>query len=144
MSEKVTSAPETLVDALRSRSRLRWAHRMERRRPVALLWTDPDHQWRPLLPALRTAIPELYTLGEYDPANRTGPVIWLRCIVDRSLPDVSPRRRYVPILYLPDVARQVLRAAGDCPPICNRSSNSNTAALFGISPTDVIGRSSRF
>jgi len=58
--------------------------------PAALLWTDADAQWRPLIPALRTAIPQLYTLGTYDPNSRTGPVTWLKCIVDRTLPNVSP------------------------------------------------------
>ena len=83
--------------------------------PAALLWTDPDGQWRPLLLTLRTAVPQLYALGPYDPANRTGPVIWLKCIVDRTLPDLSPPQGVVPILYLPDVDRQQLRAASDCP-----------------------------
>jgi hypothetical protein len=67
------------------------------------------------LPALRSAISELYTLGEPDSANRIGPTIWLRCIVDRSLLGESPPADTIPILYLPNVARQVLRAAGDCP-----------------------------
>jgi len=83
--------------------------------PVALLWTDPDGQWRSIIPSLRQAIPELYALGEFDPDARTGPVIWLRCIVDRTLPEVSPAPGVIPILYLPGVSRQILRAAGDCP-----------------------------
>jgi len=115
MSDKVVSAPEPLIDALKRSFKASMGSPEGTARPVALLWTDPDHQWISLLPALRSAIPELYTLGEYDPANRTGPVIWLRCIVDRSLPDVSSPSDTIPILYLPDVARQVLRAAGDCP-----------------------------
>lgn len=83
--------------------------------PVALLWTDTDGQWRPLIPALRAAVPQLYTFGPYDPVNRIGPVTWLKCIVDRTLPEVSPPDGVVPILYLPEVDRQQLRAAGDCP-----------------------------
>ena len=83
--------------------------------PVALLWTDADGQWRPLIPTLRDALPQLYTLGPYDPTARTGPVIWLKCIVDRTLPDVSPPEDVVPILYLPGVDRQQLRAVGECP-----------------------------
>jgi hypothetical protein len=83
--------------------------------PVALLWTDADGQWRPLLGALRSALPQLYTLGPYEPQARTGPVIWLKCVVDRSLPEVSPPEGVTPILYLPDVDRQQLRAAGECP-----------------------------
>jgi hypothetical protein len=82
--------------------------------PVALLWTDAEGQWLPLLPALRAAFPWVYTLGRYEPATRTGPAIWLKCIVDRSLPEAPPEGE-TPVLYLPLVRRQELRAAGDCP-----------------------------
>jgi hypothetical protein len=61
------------------------------------------------------AVPELYVLGRYAPEERQGPVIWLKCIVERSLLDVSPPAGVVPILYLPKVSRQDLRAGGDCP-----------------------------
>jgi hypothetical protein len=83
--------------------------------PVALLWTDADGQWRPLLPALQKACAHLYVLGDYDPDHQTGPAIWLKCIVDRTLAAVSPPAGTVPILYLPSVGRQDLRAGGDCP-----------------------------
>jgi hypothetical protein len=42
-------------------------------------------------------------------------VIWLKCIIERTLPDVSPAAGLTPILYLPNVARQDLRAGGDFP-----------------------------
>lgn len=84
--------------------------------PVALLWTDSDRQWRQLLPALQNACAHVYVLGGYDPGHRTGPAIWLKCIVDRTLAAVSPPTGTVPILYLPGVGRQDLRAGGDCPP----------------------------
>ncbi|UPJ79824.1 BREX-1 system phosphatase PglZ type B [Bradyrhizobium sp. 183] len=83
--------------------------------PVALLWTDADGQWRPLVPALMKVIPELYALGSFAPNERRGPVIWLKCIIERSLPDSSPPADVVPIIYLPNVSRQALRAGGDCP-----------------------------
>lgn len=83
--------------------------------PVALLWTDAEGQWRPLLPALQKACAHLYVLGDYTPAQRTGPAIWLKCVVDRALPDISPPSGTVPILYLAGVSRQELRAGGDCP-----------------------------
>ena len=83
--------------------------------PVALLWTDADGQWRPLLAAAQKACAHLYVLGDYDPAHRIGPAIWLKCIVDRTLAEVSPPAGTVPILYLPSVGRQDLRAGGDCP-----------------------------
>ena len=42
-------------------------------------------------------------------------MIWLKCVIERLLPDAMPPPDTVPILYLPDISRQELRAAGDCP-----------------------------
>lgn len=83
--------------------------------PAAVVWTDGDGQWGELVARMRGELPTLFTLGEYDAARKTGPAIWLRCVVDRTLPDVWPREAGVPILYLPRVERQHLRAGGDCP-----------------------------
>jgi len=88
--------------------------------PAALLWTDSEGQWLPLLPQLRAVFPELLTLAyeknqPYDLSLRLGPAIWLRCVVDRALPEVILPEGRIPILYLPRVNRQDLRAAGDCP-----------------------------
>jgi hypothetical protein len=82
--------------------------------PAAILWTDAEAQWLPILGALRAVYPWVYTLGKYNPETRTGPAIWLKCIVDRTLPEAPPEGE-TPILYLPHVRRQELRAAGDCP-----------------------------
>ena len=111
------SQAETLIDALRASfaATLRAPDGVEA--PVALLWTDADAQWNPLLPSLRKVLPQLYLLGPYSPEERQGPVIWLKCIVERALPDVAPEEGVVPILYLPKVGRQDLRAAGDCDPM---------------------------
>ena len=83
--------------------------------PVALLWTDADGQWKSLIPTLLKASPQLFVLGPYAPDERQGPVIWLKCIIDRTLPHVSPPAGAVPVLYLPHVSRQDLRAGSDCP-----------------------------
>jgi hypothetical protein len=82
--------------------------------PVAILWTDPGSQWLPAIEMLQGAIPELITLGPYAPEQRRGPAIWIRCVIDRTiildgLPESMP-----PIVYLPGVARQQLRAGEDC------------------------------
>jgi hypothetical protein len=82
---------------------------------VALVWTDNDGEWQELFPALRAVMPQVYRVGAYDPGNNTGPAIWLKCIVDRSLPE-APAAGVTPILYLPGVSRQELRAAEDCRP----------------------------
>ena len=99
-----------------ARLRERGAVRDGEERPAAILWTDPGGDWCGVLGLLRDRLPELLVLGnEYDPQSRSGPAIWLRCIVDGTLtnaPDPEPR---IPILYLPGVARQDLRAGDDCP-----------------------------
>ncbi len=83
--------------------------------PVAILWTDQDAVWRPVVSRLRTELPHLFALGDYDLQARTGPTIWLKCIVGRSLAE-APSPDVTPILYLPGVSRQELRAGGDCRP----------------------------
>src|SRR5262249_10968306 len=82
--------------------------------PVAIVWTDATGEWLSLAPMMRELMPEFFTLGTFRPKERTGPAIWLKCIVDRTIPEAPPAG-VVPILYLPHVSRQVLRAAADCP-----------------------------
>jgi hypothetical protein len=82
-------------------------------RPAGILWSDKERQWEPLLPELRKRLP-LLTLGPYSPAERTGPAYYLRCMVARTLPDALPPDA-TPIIYLPGVSRQELRAIEECP-----------------------------
>ena len=112
IAPEVLSATDTLVASLQSS--LLGGDGMAP--PVAILWTDGDGQWAELVDRLRLELPSIFTLGEYDPDRHIGPAIWLRCVVDRTLPDVWPSTAATPILYLPRVDRQQLRAAGDCPP----------------------------
>jgi hypothetical protein len=83
--------------------------------PAAILWTDADGQWQPLVSQLRLLMPELLTLGDYNPAEKTGPAIWLRCAIERMLPEAELPESEVPIIYLPKVGRQLLRAGQECP-----------------------------
>ncbi len=83
--------------------------------PAVILWTDADGQWKQLAAQLRPLMPELFTLGDYNPEEKTGPAIWLRCIVDRTLPEIDFPEDSVPVIYMPDVSRQVLRAVEECP-----------------------------
>lgn len=83
--------------------------------PAALLWADADQQWAGLVARLQTALPHLLVLGDFNPEKRTGPAIWLRCVVDRVLPDIELPPDVIPVLYLPSVARQSLRAGDECP-----------------------------
>ena len=82
--------------------------------PAAVLWTDKDRQWEPLVPRLRAALP-LLTLGPYELSTRTGPAIWLRCMIARTLSEADWLQDETPILYLPGVSRQDLRAVAECP-----------------------------
>jgi hypothetical protein len=108
------AAPQTLLDALRDSLAATERSPDGVAPPVAVLWTDADGQWQPLIPLLAKTLPQLHVLGPYRPQERTGPVIWLRCVVERALPDPLSAN-LIPVLYLPRVSRQDLRAGGDCP-----------------------------
>ena len=82
--------------------------------PCAVLWTDPERLWEGVMPALQAMLPELFLLGGYAPGRRTGPALWLRCIEARVV-DGAPPPGTTPILYLPGISRDQLRAAEDCP-----------------------------
>ena len=83
--------------------------------PACILWPDRDRQWEAVLPVLQAELPELMILGDYAPENRTGPAIWLRCAIAGRVPDVTLPEDRTPILYLPGVSRQDLRAVASCP-----------------------------
>ena len=92
--------PATLLEAITESFRAALRPSSNEATPVALLWTDADGQWLPLLSSLRTVFPSLYTLGRLDRETRTGPAIWLKCIVGRTLPEAPPPGE-IPVLYLP-------------------------------------------
>lgn len=114
MASKVVNPDKTLADAVIA-SLEHAAAPGPVAPPAAVIWTDPTGHWRPVVRAISGALPQLYVLGDYDPAARTGPVIWLRTVIERKLPEACPPEGKVPILYLPNVRRQDLRAAGECP-----------------------------
>src|SRR6185295_10791460 len=80
--------------------------------PCAVLWTDPERLWECVMPDLQPMLPELFLLGSYAPAKRTGPALWLRCIEARVVQGAPPVGT-APILYLPGISREKLRAAED-------------------------------
>ncbi len=88
--------------------------------PAAVLWTDTDGHWWPVVEKLRSLMPELLTLGDYDPETRTGPTIWLRCVIEPAVradkfPELTWPVDTVPVIYMPGVSRQTLRAVEECP-----------------------------
>jgi hypothetical protein len=103
--------------------------------PACILWPDKERQWEAIIPRLQEQMTELCVLGNYDAEQRRGPAIWLRaaiaghCIenVDSAFAQAveeaqaayksggaSPQPP-VPIIYLPGVGRQDLRAVESCP-----------------------------
>lgn len=82
--------------------------------PAAILWTDAERIWESAVPQLAKQLPELLVLGDYAPADRQGPSIWLKCAVAGKLGTQLPGGA-VPILYLPGTSRADLRAIETCP-----------------------------
>ena len=83
--------------------------------PACILWPDKDRQWEAVVSRLQSEMPELLVLGEYAPESRTGPAIWLRCVIAGKATEIDIPKNTVPIFYLPGVSRQDLRAVENCP-----------------------------
>ncbi len=81
--------------------------------PCCILWTDPERQWEAAIPRLRAQMPELLILGDYNFEKKSGPAIWLRCVIAGKIPGLEPLPATVPVLYLPGVGRQDLRMIED-------------------------------
>ena len=111
-----SASPATVVEALAASLEAASAcNPDDAEPPAAVLWTDRDSRWRSAVPRLRTVLPQLLVLGEYDPEERTGPAIWLRCVIDRALAPTGFPPDTTPIVYLPGAGRQELGAADACP-----------------------------
>ena len=107
--------PETVLDRLISHLRARDTPFDGQTRPAAILWTDPKREWLPLVDILLPRVKEYLVLGDYDAGRRAGPAVWVRCVVDRALDEPALPEDRPPIVYLPGVARQDLRAGEECP-----------------------------
>ncbi|MBM9537890.1 BREX-1 system phosphatase PglZ type B [Desulfobulbus alkaliphilus] len=97
--------------------------------PACILWPDRDRQWEAVIPVLQAELPELMILGDYAPEKRIGPAIWLRCVLAKTVVHENHEKHkndknkcsclsclsWTPILYLPGVSRQDLRAVESCP-----------------------------
>lgn len=112
--------PNTLLEAVRtSLAKARRYDPGDVVAPAAVLWTDADCQWQPVVEHLRGLIPELLTLGDYRAEKRTGPAIWLRCVIEPNVrkerfPGLKWPDDAVPVIYMPGVSRQTLRAVEEC------------------------------
>jgi hypothetical protein len=84
--------------------------------PEAILWCDPGREFAPILPALRSRLPNLLSFGVYDPSTRTGPALWLRAAAASQVAGITWVEDEPAILYLPGRGRDTLRGAEDCRP----------------------------
>lgn len=83
--------------------------------PACILWPDKEHQWKDVIERLQADMPELLVLEDYAPERRMGPAIWLRCVIAGYAQDAKVPTGLTPIVYLPGVSRQDLRAVESCP-----------------------------
>ena len=83
--------------------------------PACIMWPDRDRQWEAVVPVLQAELPELMILGNFAPDKRIGPAIWLRCVITGHVEEISIPEDRAPILYLPGISRQDLRAIESCP-----------------------------
>jgi hypothetical protein len=83
--------------------------------PACILWPDHGRQWEMVIPRLQNELPELFVLGDYNSEKRTGPAIWLRCVIANKIESITIPEGVTPIFYLPGVGRQDLRAVESCP-----------------------------
>ena len=74
---------------------------------MVVLWTDERREWESVLPNLKSAMPELFSLGAVNVGQRTGPGVWLRMVADRRAGHLQPGQ--VPVIYLPGVGNGSLR-----------------------------------
>lgn len=78
--------------------------------PAFVIWTDKDGLWSAVAPKLQAEIPSLISFGKYSPASKTGPAIWIRCMLAGVLDE---RAEGTSVVYLPGVGRSDLRNAED-------------------------------
>jgi hypothetical protein len=116
-----TTQPNTLLEAVMdSLARASRHNPGDMVPPAAVLWTDESGQWSPLVEQLRPLMPGLLEYGHYEPAQRKGPAIWLRAVIEpsirkRAFPELEWPDNTIPLIYMPGVSRQILRAVEECP-----------------------------
>lgn len=110
MTQPNTTLLVALVEALRRASIY---NRNDQAAPAAVLWPDKERLWEPIIGRLRAQLP-LLTFGPYLPEQRGGPAYWIRCMLAGTLADRLPDGE-TPIIYLPGVSKQDLRAVEGCP-----------------------------
>ena len=84
--------------------------------PSCILWPDRDRQWKAVIPVLQAELSELIILGDLRAreAHLVQPSGCVARLPVRLRKSLLPEDR-TPILYLPGVSRQDLRAVESCP-----------------------------
>jgi hypothetical protein len=103
---------ELLIQSIRSAARYNSEAQVA---PACILWPDYNRQWEAVIPRLQEEMPELVIHGNYRPEKRTGPAIWLRCLLARKIEDVLLPAGRPAIIYLPGLSRQDVRMLDSSP-----------------------------
>jgi len=78
-------------------------------KPEVILWPDPENQWLDVILDLQRELPELLVYGSYQPAKKSGPAIWIKCMLAKILPEADWPQDRTPIIYLPGISKADLR-----------------------------------
>lgn len=76
--------------------------------PAALLWPDPDREFAGIITRIASAM-TLVTLGAYEPGIKTGPGIWVRCVLARTADGLDTVDEQPPLVYLPGYGKDQIR-----------------------------------
>lgn len=76
--------------------------------PIALLWPDEAGQWDAAVAELRKHR-RIVRYGAFDAGLHQGPAYWLRCVIAGTVA-VDGLTEGVPIIYLPGISRDTMRA----------------------------------
>ncbi len=98
---------DELIKSIKSASRY---NKSEEARPKCILWTDKNKEWLECIPILQNKVPELFVYGDYDKDKKTGPAIWLRCVLANLVEEYKVDGETIPIIYLPGINKSDLRA----------------------------------
>jgi hypothetical protein len=76
--------------------------------PIAVLWPDEARQWEAAVSEIQQHR-RVVRYGPFDPSSHQGPAYWLRCVIAATV-ELEGVPDGVPIVYLPGVSRDALRA----------------------------------
>lgn len=78
--------------------------------PDCILWPDQKSEWIDFIPLISGTNLPIYTFGTFNPDRKTGPAAYLLWSLHHG------SHQGTPVLYLPGVGNDELRAVDSCPP----------------------------